>query len=369
MYNTDMNEATQHKPKISRWKIILNIVTVLLLVALVYGSRDQLSETLSNLGKINAWILLLIIPIEVLNYHAQAKLYWHLFKISGTKLSYKYLYRTALELNFVNYVFPSGGAAGTSYFGLKVSNNPNVSGGQAALVHLIKMALIFISLEILIAFGLLSLAIGNRVNGLLLLATASISTVVVVVTLAFPYIIGSKHRINLLVTTFTRLVNKVVHFFQPHNPETIKLTSAKATLNDFHDNYNLLKSKWRQLKMPLLHSLLANATEILALYVVYLAFGQNVNIGAVILAYSVANFAGLVSVLPGGVGIYESLMIAVMASAGVPPGISLPVTVTFRVVSTMVQVPVGYFLYQSTMRGRGFDAADIEQNVGQRHGS
>jgi len=359
MYNTDMTETVNKKPGLSRWKIILNIVTVLLLVALVYGSREQLMATLSNLRHINGYILLLIIPIEALNYHAQAKVYQHLFRVVGAKLNYRYLYRTALELNFVNYVFPSGGAAGTSYFGITVRNGGEVTAGKATLVHLIKMASVFISLEILIAFGLLALAIGNRVNGLLLLVTAVLSTVVLLVTLAVPYILGSKQRINALVTSVTKILNKVIHIVQPNRPETIKMDSAKSTLNDFHDDYNQLKSKWRMLRTPLMYSLLANATEILALYVVYIAFGEYVNIGAVILAYAVANFAGLVSVLPGGVGIYESLMIAVMASAGVPPGISLPVIVTFRVVSTAIQIPTGYFLYQASMRKRGMTKTDL----------
>ena len=36
------------------------------------------------------------------------------------------------------------------------------------------------------------------------------------------------------------------------------------------------------------------------LYLVFVAFGFWVNPGAVILAYAVANFMGLVSILPGG---------------------------------------------------------------------
>lgn len=359
MYNTDMTDTANKKPRMSRWKIILNIVTVALLALLVYGSRDQLMTTLSNLRHINGYILLLIIPIEALNYHAQAKVYQHLFHVVGAKLNYRYLYRTALELNFVNYVFPSGGAAGTSYFGLTVRNGRDVTAGKATLVHLIKMASVFISLEILIAFGLLALAIGNRVNGLLLLVTASLSTIVLLVTLAVPYILGSKQRINALVTTVTKLLNKIIHVVRPNRPETINMSAAKDSLNDFHDDYNQLKSKWRELRTPLMYALLANATEIIALYVVYIAFGEYVNIGAVILAYAVANFAGLISVLPGGVGIYESLMIAVMASAGVPPGISLPVIVTFRVVSTALQVPAGYFLYQASMRKRSLASAKL----------
>lgn len=350
MYTTVMDKAAPRSSKKSRWKVILNIVTVLVLAVLVYGSRDQLSATLTNLRHINGWILLLILPIEALNYHAQARLYQRLFLLVGTKFNYKYLYRTALEMNFINYVFPSGGAAGISYFGATVRKGNEVSAGKATLVHIIKLASIFISLELLIGIGLLSLAIGNHVNGLLLLTTASLSTIILLVTLAVPYLIGSQQRINSLVTNVTKLLNKIIHLVRPRSPETINMDAAKQTLTDFHDNYKLLKSSWRELRMPFWYAFLTNVTEVAALYTVYLAFGQYVNIGAIILAYAVANFAGLVSVLPGGVGIYEALMIAVLASAGIPPGVALPITVTYRVVNTAIQVPTGYYFYQKSLR-------------------
>ena len=88
----------------------------------------------------------------------------------------------------------------------------------------------------------------------------------------------------------------------------------------------------------------------MAVYVVYVAFGKYVNVGAVILAYAIANFAGLISVVPGGVGIYEGLMTAVLASTGISPAVSLPVTVTYRVVNTLIQIPPGYYLYQRALR-------------------
>src|SRR4051812_34749043 len=92
-----------------RWKLVLNLVTLAALLVLIYAIRHQIGDTLSNLGRVNGWALLLIIPVEALNYHAQAKLYQGLFGIVGNRLSYKFLFRTALELNFVNHVFPSGG--------------------------------------------------------------------------------------------------------------------------------------------------------------------------------------------------------------------------------------------------------------------
>jgi uncharacterized membrane protein YbhN (UPF0104 family) len=67
------------------------------------------------------------------------------------------------------------------------------------------------------------------------------------------------------------------------------------------------------------------------------------------LAYAVANFAGLVSVLPGGVGIYEGLMTLVLTATGVPSRLSLPVTVMYRVLNTIVQLPPGYYFYHRTL--------------------
>jgi uncharacterized protein (TIRG00374 family) len=82
---------------------------------------------------------------------------------------------------------------------------------------------------------------------------------------------------------------------------------------------------------------------------VYIAFGHLVNFGAVILAYAVANFAGLVSILPGGIGIYEGLMTLVLAAAGIPSRLSLPVTVMYRVLNMLVQLPPGYYLYHKAL--------------------
>jgi uncharacterized protein (TIRG00374 family) len=86
---------------------------------------------------------------------------------------------------------------------------------------------------------------------------------------------------------------------------------------------------------------------------VFLAFGETVNPGAVIIAYAVANFAGLVSVLPGGVGIYEALMTAVLATAGVPPAVSIPVIIMYRILTMIIQLPIGYYFYHKFVNEEG----------------
>ena len=331
------------------WKLLLNIVTLLALALLIYAERHQLAATIKNLGNVKAWAILLMIPLEILNYHAQARLYQRLFSIVGNHLQYKYLFKMALELNFVNHVFPSGGVTGISYFGVRLRDGDKITGGKATFIQVMKLALTLITFEALIVFGLLALVVVGRANNMTILVAGSLSTLLLVGTAGFIYIAGSRTRINRFITTSTRALNKVIHLVRPGNPETVNINRVGKVFDDFHDSYYQLRSSHQKLKGPLGYALLANVTEVLVLYVVYIAFGNLVNIGAVILAYAIANFAGFISVLPGGIGIYEALMTAVLVSTGVPAAVSLPVTVMYRVLNTLIQLPPGYYLYHRNL--------------------
>src|ERR1700727_533171 len=158
-----------------RWKLLLNILTIVALLVLIYAVRHQLAATIDNFSNVDVAILLLIIPIEWANYHAQAKLYQGLFAIVGNKLSYSFLFKASLELNFINNVFPSGGVSGISYFGVRMRSK-DLSGGRATLVHIMKLVLLFVSFEVLLIAGLLSLALGGHVSDLVIFFAASLST-------------------------------------------------------------------------------------------------------------------------------------------------------------------------------------------------
>jgi len=332
-----------------RWKLILNIVTLLALAFLIYAIRDQLAATFDNLGNVKAWAILLMIPLEILNYHAQARLYQRLFAIVGNKLSYKYLFKMALELNFVNHVFPSGGVTGISYFGVRLRDGDTITGGKATFIQIMKLALTLVTFEALIVFGLLALVVVGKANNLTILVAGSLSTLLFVGTIGFIYIAGSRIRINRFITALTKGLNKLIQIVRPNHPETVNIDRVAKVFDDFHDSYYELRRSHHRLKAPLAYALLANVTEVMVLYIVYVAFGNLVNIGAVILAYAIANFAGFISVLPGGIGIYEAIMTAVLVSTGVPAAVSLPVTVMYRVLNTAIQLPPGYFLYHRNL--------------------
>jgi uncharacterized protein (TIRG00374 family) len=339
------------------WKLLVNIVTLIALVVLVYAIRHDLLATFRNFSRVNLYVLFLVIPLEAIGYHAQAKMYESMFATLGSRLRYKDLLKASLELNFVNHVFPSGGVTGISYFGIRMKAL-GARGAQATLVQTMKLVLGFLSFEILLIFGMFALALHGKASNLTIFIGTLLAAGVLVGTGLFAYIIGSQSRINRFFVWLTKVVNRIIQVVRPKHPETINIGVARKAFDDFHDSYSELRAKRGELRAPFWWALLYNITEVLVVYMFYIAFGEWVNLGAVILAYAIANFAGLVSVLPGGVGIYEALMISVMATAGISPAVALPVVVMYRVVNTALQIPPGYYLYSKALRGNRSETAD-----------
>ncbi len=335
--------------KKSRWRLYLTVATFIALAVLIYSLRRQIADVIDNLGRVNTWALLLIIPVEFINYDVYARLYRSLFATLGKRVRYWPMFKLTLELNFVNHILPSGGLSGISYFNLR-TRTEGISAATSTLAQATKLFLLFASFLPLLILGIFFLALRGHTNNLILVIGSSLITLLVVGTFVGLYVIESRSRINSFLTLITRILNWLIHLVRPRYPETINISRAQKTFNELHDNYVTFRTNLSALKMPFIYMLIANVTEIAALYVVYIAFGEFVNVGAVILAYAVANFAGLISVLPAGIGIYEGLMTAVLVATGIPAELSIPVTLMYRLINMLIQLTPGYFFYQKAVR-------------------
>lgn len=335
--------------KRSNWRLYLTVFTFAALGVLIYSLRHQITDAIKELGQINAVALLFIIPLKLINFDVYARLYKDFFATLGSKVSHWSMYKLTMELNFVNYILPSGGVSGISYFTIR-ARSEGVSAAKATLVQITKLFLLFVSFQPLLVLGVFILSLYNHASGLVLVIATSLITLLIVGTMLGVYIIESRQRISRFLTAVTKLLNRAVRLVRPKSAEAINISRAQEVFEELHDNYQIFRTNLGALKRPFLYTMIANVTEIASLYVVYIAFGEYVNIGAVILAYAVANFAGLISVLPAGIGIYEGLMTAVLVATGIPAGLSISVTIMFRIVTMFIQLPPGYFFYQKAVR-------------------
>jgi uncharacterized protein (TIRG00374 family) len=331
-------------------KLIINIVTLIALALLIYLSWPQITSGLKEIGGAKWSVIFLMIPLQIANYYAVAKFYQTYFKASGQRLPIKLLFKSALELNFVNHVFPSGGVAGFSYLGIRLRRH-GVPVSRTTLAQAMRFVLTFLSFLLVLFVGMffLSFGSGKSGGGVALFIGLSIAFLTLFGVIVGAYIVSSEKRIRSFTAFLPKVANYVLKRFT-RKKNTINIEKIEKLFTDLHKDYMMVTKNWRTLKAPFLWALIINLTEIGTAYLAYVALGQLVNPGAVILAYAVASFAGLISILPGGIGVYETLMTAVLASAGVPKALALSATLIYRIFTWIVFIPIGFILYQMALR-------------------
>ncbi len=343
-----------------RLKLFVNILTIVALLVLVFVSRKQVAEAFAKFSDLQASILLLIIPLQALNFFCTAQAYRQFYALQGEHLPTSLMYKIALELNFVNTVFPSGGVSGFSYLGLRMRHY-NISVAKSTLAHLMRFVMMYISFLILMFVGMFFLAVSRGNSALIILLCSTITFLVIFGTIALVFIISDVRRITAFTSFLPRAANRLLKLVGRRR-DTINIRRVEKLFADFHEDYVALSGKWRQLKRPLLWSLGTNITEVMSIYCVYLAFNDPINPGALVIGYAAANFAGIIAVLPGGVGVYEGLMTAVLASAGISQALALSATVVYRVCNMSLLMPIGYFFYHRALRQRQPEDASIAAN-------
>lgn len=335
------------------FKFWINAITITALVFLVVLAREQIGEAFDTFTEINMLWMLLIIPVQIGNHTAVAKFYQSYLKSMGAKVRTKELFKVSLEMNFVNNVFPSGGVSGFGYLGVRLKNM-GVKGSKTTLMQTSRYFLTFLSFIVYLLIALLLLSIFGSASRLIVMVASSLSTFIIIATAVLIYIIGDEKRIKSFTAALPNLFNWVFQRLHRHNKQPINVDRVEKLFSDLHHDFIAVRKDWRSLRYPFLWTMVMNFTEVLTIFIVYLAFGSVVNPGAIIIAYAVANIAGLVAVLPGGVGVYEGLMTAVMASAGVDEALAISATVVYRVYNMGLFLPVGYILYQRALKSNDF---------------
>lgn len=336
-------------------KFWINIVTLVALVVLVVISWEQIVGAFRELRSLNISILVFLIPLQGLSYFAVARLYKDFFDAQGDHVPLRTMYKVALELNFVNHVFPSGGVSGFSYLSVRMKQL-GVSVAKSTLAQILRFALTFLSFIVILLFGMVMLAFGANTSPLIILICSTIIFATIAGAAIGVYIITSPSRIKSFVSWLPKFLNYVGRYFK-RGKNLINMRRVEHTLEELHEDYKVLSKDMRLIKWLFVWSLVINIAELLTIYSVYVALGSFINPGALIIAYAVANFAGLIAVLPGGIGVYEGLMTATLTSAGVNRGLALSATVIYRVLTMVFFLPIGYFYYHKAIQG----VSDLKQ--------
>lgn len=338
-----------------RWKLILNIITFAALGLILYFAREDITTVFKNLGSLNLWVLLLMVPVQFLVFYAMAKVFYYFFNASGTALTTKQLFSPMMELNFVNHVLPSVGISGFTYLTLRLKPL-GVTTAKSTLAQLARFAFVFIGFIGLMLISLILLAADGKTNSLIILIVSAVTFSMIFGTGILVFIIGRESRISWFAGGFARFINRLVGVFRPGRPEVISLDRVHQTFSELHKDYILVRQNAGRMKKVIMWAVIVDVLELVLLYLTFVAHGAWVNPGIPAIGFVTASLAGLFAILPGGLGVYEPLMTAVFISTGVPAALALSATLVYRVVTLIISLLSGYVLYQKAIARYGKDS-------------
>lgn len=340
VYNTIMSFRT--------W---LSVATLVLLAVIIFLARHEIVHAWDLLANVNIWILLLLIPGQILVYYAAGEMIFEYLraKKSINKVSRFELTRMALEMNFVNHVLPSGGVSGISYMGWRLGHY-GVSPGRATMAQVVRYAMGFASFVALLVVAVLMVTIDGNVNRWIILVSAGLVGAMVLTVVGGIFLLSSKKRLDQFSEWMVRFVNRLVRKITFGRIRSVlKLENMAGFFNDLHLDFLELRREKKILMKPFLWGLVFNLADAALFFITFWALGTIVNPAPILIAYGLASMAGFFVVTPGGAGAYEAIMVAFLAVAGVMSGVAIAGILLTRVIMLIGTIALGYIFYQHAL--------------------
>jgi len=332
----------------------LNIATIVLVVLVIFFARHDLVKAWDLLWKVNLWIFLLIIPLQFLSYYASGATIFSYLKRGGDLKGLPPLEqpKMALELNFVNHVFPTAGVSGASYMAFRLGKL-GVSHGRATLAQFVRLAATFVSFAALMLVAVLWVTIDGSLTRFTILVASALLTVILAAIIGSIFLLGSSKRLEKFESLLDTFLNTTVAKWFGRKKPFIKRETMHVFFHDLHNDYLVLKKDPRCLIGPFWWGIVFNIAETSMYFVAFWSLGVMVNPAPILIANGLAGLVGTFLVTPGGAGGYEAAMILFLSSAGVSPSIALAGVLLTRTVLILLTILSGYVFYNTAMKKYG----------------
>jgi len=332
----------------------LNVATIVLIALVVIFAWKDIVKAVYLLGQVNIWIFLLIIPVQFLSYYAHGAMIFSYLKhggdLEGTSRFEQP--KMALELNFVNHIFPTAGLSGASYMTYRLGRL-GVNHGRATLAQVVKFAMAFMSYLALLAVAVIFITLDGSITRITILAACALVTLILFGTIMSLYLLGSRSRLEKFSNFLDTFLNvRVRRLFRRTEP-LVRRDMIVKFFDDMSDDYQTLRKNPKYLREPFLWGLVFNIAETAMFFIAFWSLGTIVNPAPILIAVGLAGIMGIVTVTPGGAGGYEAMMILFLTSAGVPLGVTVAGVVLARTSLIVLTIVTGYFFYHNSMKKYG----------------
>ncbi|MDA8229356.1 MAG: lysylphosphatidylglycerol synthase transmembrane domain-containing protein [Desulfitobacterium hafniense] len=309
----------------------LIILSILLLFFLLWTRKVELAEAWVVL-KTGSWgFIAVAIFMEIFFFACQAQVYKELLKIWNANLTFPRAFAITLISSTVNKIFPSGGASGILVFIAEI-NRDGVKSEVGVLTNAVAYLLDYIAFLFVVLWGIYYLYLHSELS-----RTEEVALSI------FTGIIAAAFIMFVLALKNSRLFIRLIK--EKFNPRHQFLVRFKKSIIEGLGTSIFLTESWGRSRWRLLTAFIAAAgmqmADLLILYTAFKIIRYDVSPGLVAAGLALATVLSLVSMVPQGIGIYETSMTWFYLQLGVPFSIALSVALIYRAVTFWLPILPG----------------------------
>ncbi|MBQ6099782.1 MAG: UPF0104 family protein [Methanobrevibacter sp.] len=314
--------------------LLLGISILILAIMLWFVGIDQVLDALKIA---NPLIIALAIATQVFTYFLYTLRWQILNKIADMDVSIKKLLPMVLVSLAVNNITPSGRGGGEpvrAYLLSQADENYHFEDSFATVVadraldtfpFVVLAAVTIASMTLFFDFDLWLIVV------MVLAVIAIVAVLIIIIYMCINPSFGK--RVDGWIIGLVRR-------FYKKNSESLENQIHEAIFG-FQETMKMLISNKKGLVYTLTLSFIIWIFEIFRVYLVFLAFGANVNIIVIGEVFIVACLVGMIPLLPGGLGAVDGLMIIFYSAAGISTSVSAAATVIERLISFWMTTIIG----------------------------
>jgi len=301
--------------------IILSVFAVIVLALLIYYvNPGEYYQALKDFPIIFAIVYLGIIFVS---YFLRSFRWKVLLSTTGFDTSIKFTWRTMHAAWFVNWITPLRIGEMVRLYSAKKNKGISYGANSAAIAieHIFDLiAILIISCISLIVTLQLSQVPDNTVIILVLALAAIIGLIVLVLVLLF-------------------FGKKVARLAKPISQELYE--NLLRLHSSFKKGFKIASKKPVKLILMALLSFVIWVIETTMLYILIIGLKMDVPFSITTLAGSIGFLTFTVPLLPGNIGTYEAVFVAILSIAGITPRRALHVPLTDRVIKSIYMLALG----------------------------
>jgi len=326
------------------WQKIGYLTVLGIALYLILPQITALENSWQVLKSMGLWAVGLAFFAQILSYLGSGFLLQSILAIAHQKVSL--WLNTMIVLGSYSIGMVAGGMIGTTAVIYHWTSGGKGSMEGATLASIFLPQFNTIMLVLLSIFGLVHLVLAHSLTQAQLIGFGATMLILVLIIGSAALVVRFRNQATKAIIGLSSRVARL-------NRKSFDPNATRQEASDLFGAWDALwQGAWHR---PMVGAFLNVAFDLLTLYFLFVAAGENISLGVLLAGYGLPLLLGKVAfIIPGGVGVVESSMAVLYNGLGVPQTTTVAVVLSYRLISfwipSLAGFPIATYLQRSQSR-------------------